>query len=104
MTTGGRIRLTRLDRGMEDLIMSAVTLPHAPSTTAYTPLGDWQGRTGNRQTGEKGNLSFPLARFIAGTITIGCHCQECVDRRDLALSVLYATDDSIEDALTKAGM
>lgn len=43
-----------------------------------------------------------LARFIAGTITDGCECDECDHRRDMVRSLVVGRADADLRALARA--
>lgn len=58
------------------------------------------------ETTEQDNLealpAVALARFIAGTITEGCGCDECLNRRDMVTTLVMGRNDINMTALAKA--
>lgn len=82
---------------------------------ASKPLSEWTSvvpnKSSRRYTGaplsaystrSDFDISLSLAYFIAKTSTPGCHCEECVDRRGMALRAVTLTPEQTYTLLQQA--
>ena len=65
------------------------------------PLGEWLGQSVGRDRSSLNDPLVALAKFVYDSTTYGCVCEECDNRRAIAVALVFSPsvdDQAIHDA------